>query len=193
MPLISYSLYWSGVKAGTGKGVGVMLKVLGICLVMAGSGGIGWYLSGKALRRIRLLEEWEGLLQLLYGEVDYAGYDLPDLIRRMIDQSHDTKHFWRRMDETLRQENPGRICRIWKKELHHRDWMVLQEQERRILEELGEILGQTDRQTQLHAIQLYQQRLGVVLKQAKDAYQGQARVYHVAGITVGSFLVIILL
>ncbi len=170
-----------------------MLKILGICLVMAGSGGIGWYLSGKALRRIRLLEEWEGLLQLLYGEVDYAGYDLPDLIRRMIDQSHDTKQFWRRMDETLRQEDPGRICGIWQKELSHRDWTVLQEQERRILGELGEILGQTDRQTQLHAIQLYQQRLGGVLKQAKDAYQGQARVYHVAGITVGSFLVILLL
>lgn len=170
-----------------------MVKITGIFLVMAGCIGIGWYLSGKAMRRIRLLEEWEGLLQLLYGELDYAGSDLPDLIRRISRQSRDTQNFWKRIDSALRQEDPGRICGIWQRELQHRDWMVLQEQERRILGELGEMIGQTDRQTQLHAIQLYQQRLKDVLKQAKDAYQGQARVYHVAGITVGSFLVILLL
>ncbi|MDE6851399.1 MAG: stage III sporulation protein AB [Lachnospiraceae bacterium] len=170
-----------------------MLKIIGIGLIMAGCIGSGWFLSGKALRRIHLLEEWESLLQLLYGEVDYAGHDLPDLIRRMIDQSHETVQFWKRIDRQLGRWDAGRISTLWKKELQHRDWQILQEQELRILEELGEIIGQTDRQTQLHSIHLYQQRLGMVLKQAKESYQGQARVYHVAGITVGSFLVILLL
>lgn len=170
-----------------------MLKIVGICLVMAGCIGSGWYLSGKALRRIHLLEEWESLLQLLYGEVDYAGRDLPDLVHRMIDQSYESRSFWKGIDRQLRQGNAGRITTIWQRELQKKEWKILQEPERRILEELGEIIGQTDRQTQLHAIQLYQQRLGVVLKQGRDSYQGQARVYHVAGITVGSFLVILLL
>lgn len=170
-----------------------MLKIMGIVLIMAGCIGSGWYLSGKALRRIHLLEEWESLLQLLYGEVDYAGHDLPDLFCRMIDQSRETASFWKRIDRQLRRGDAGRISTVWKQELQHRDWQILQEPERRILEELGEIIGQTDRQTQLHAIHLYQQRLGMVLKQAKESYQGQARVYHVAGITVGSFLVILLL
>ncbi len=170
-----------------------MLKIAGICLVMAGCIGSGWYLSGKALRRIHLLEEWESLLQLLYGEIDYAGHDLPDLIHRIIEQSHGTANFWRRIDRKLGQEDAGRISMIWKGELRHQEWQILQEPERRILEELGEIIGQTDRQSQLHAIQLYQQRLGAVLKQSRESYQGQARVYHVAGITVGSFLVILLM
>lgn len=170
-----------------------MLKIVGICLVMAGSIGCGWYLSGKALRRIRLLEEWESLLQLLYGEVDYAGRDLPELIRRMIGQSQESRNFWKGIDRQLQQGNAGRIARVWQRELQQKDWQILQEPERRILEELGEIIGQTDRQTQLHAIQLYQKRLGEIIKRSRDAYQGQARVYHVAGITVGSFLVILLL
>lgn len=170
-----------------------MLKIVGICLIMAGCIGSGWYLSGKALRRIHLLEEWESLLQLLYGEVDYAGRDLPDLVRRMIDQSQESRNFWMGIDRQLKQGNAGRIATIWQGELQKKEWQILQEPERRILEELGEIIGQTDRQTQLHAIQLYQQRLGEVLKQGRDSYQGQARVYHVAGITVGSFLVILLL
>lgn len=170
-----------------------MLKIVGIVLVMAGCVGSGWYLSGKALRRIHLLEEWESILQFLYGEVDYAGRDLPDLICRMIDQSHESRNFWKGICRQLRQGNVGRIATIWQRELQQKEWQILQEPERRILEELGEIIGQTDRQTQLHAIQLYQQRLGEVLKHSRDSYQGQARVYHVAGITVGSFLVILLL
>lgn len=170
-----------------------MLKIVGICLVMAGCIGSGWYLSGKALRRIHLLEEWESLLQLLYGEVDYAGRDLPDLIRRMKDPSHESRNIWMGIDGQLKQGNAGRIAVIWRRELQKKEWQILQQPERRILEELGEIIGQTDRQTQLHAIRLYQQRLKDVLKQGRDSYQGQARVYHVAGITVGSFLVILLL
>lgn len=170
-----------------------MLKIVGICLVMAGCIGIGWYLSGKALRRIHLLEEWESLLQLLYGEVDYAGHDLPELIHHMIDQSCYTKNFWMRIDRRIRQPDAGRMGGIWQSELRNNDWRVLQEPELRILAELGETVGQTDRQTQLHAIRLYQQRLSEVLKRGKDAYQGQARVYHVAGITAGGFLVILLL
>lgn len=170
-----------------------MLKIVGICLVMVGCVGIGWYLSGKALRRIHLLEEWESLLQLLYGEVDYAGRDLPDLIHCMIEQSYESRSFWKGIDRQLRQGNAGRIASIWQRELQQKEWQILQEPERRILEELGGIIGQTDRQTQLHAIQLYQQRLGEVLKRGRDSYQGQARVYHVAGITVGGFLVILLL
>lgn len=170
-----------------------MLKIVGIVLVMVGCVGSGWYLSGKALRRIHLLEEWECILQFLYGEVDYAGRDLPDLICRMIDQSHESRNFWKGIYRQLRQGNVGRIATTWQRELQQKEWQILQEPERRILEELGEIIGQTDRQTQLHAIQLYQQRLGEVLKHSRDSYQGQARVYHVAGITVGSFLVILLL
>lgn len=170
-----------------------MLKIVGICLVMAGSIGSGWYLSGKALRRIRLLEEWESLLQLLYGEVDYAGRDLPELIHRMIEQSHESRNFWMGIDRRLNQGNDDRIAVIWQRELQKKEWQILQEPEQRILEELGEIIGQTDRQTQLHAIQLYQKRLGEIIKRSMESYQGQARVYHVTGITVGSFLVILLL
>lgn len=170
-----------------------MLKIVGVCLVMAGCIGIGWFLSGKALRRIRLLEEWESLLQLLYGEVDYAGHDLPELIHHMIDQSCYTQNFWRRIDRQLARPDAGRMRVIWQQELAQSEWKILQEPELRILADIGEVIGQTDRQTQLQAIRLYQQRLGEVLKQGKDTYQGQARVYHVAGVTAGGFLVILLL
>ncbi len=170
-----------------------MLKIAGICLVMAGCIGIGWYLSGKALRRIHLLEEWEGLLQLLYGEVEYAGLDLPDLVHHMSEQSRYSKGFWSRIDRQLGRMDAGRLNHIWQQELAHREWQILQAEEQHILRELGETLGQTDRRTQLHAIQLYQQRISHVLQQSKEAYRGQARVYHVAGITAGCFLVILLL
>ncbi|MDO4165857.1 MAG: stage III sporulation protein AB [Eubacteriales bacterium] len=170
-----------------------MLKIAGICLVMAGCIGIGWFFSGKALRRIHLLEEWESLLQLLYGEVEYAGNDLPELMHHMMEHSRYSKGFWSRIDRQLRQMDAGRLSHIWQRELNHSEWQILQTEERHILRELGETLGQTDRQTQLHAIRLFQQRLSNVLEKEKETYRGQARVYHVAGITAGCFLVILLL
>lgn len=170
-----------------------MLKILGICLVMAGCVGSGCYLSGKKLHRIRLIEEWDKSLQLLYGEVEYAGRDIPELIRNMEQQSRYTQNFWHRLGASLSLEYPERLQNLWQMELSHPEWNILGREERSLLEELGRILGQTDRQSQMRALNLYRERLGMLREQARESYQGQARVYHVAGITIGCFLVILLL
>lgn len=170
-----------------------MLKVLGICLVMAGCIGSACYLSGKKLHRIRLLEEWDKNLQLLYGEVEYAGRDIPELIGNMEQQSHYTRNFWNRLGEGLCCEYPERLQTLWQMELSQPEWHVLGEEALSLMEELGKILGQTDRQSQMRALNLYRERLGMIQKQARESYQGQSRIYHVAGITFGCFLVILLL
>ncbi len=170
-----------------------MLKLLGICLVMAGCAGCGWYLSGKTLYRIRLLEEWDRLLQLLYSTVEYAGSDMLELIGYLEHQSHYTKDFWRHLRESLQQEYPERFRELWQKELSRMDWHAMGQDERALLEELGAAFGQTDRKTQLQTLKLYRERLEMIQKQTSESYRGQSKIYHVAGITAGCFLVILLL
>lgn len=170
-----------------------MLKLLGICLVMAGCTGSGWYLSGRKLHRIHVIDEWDKSLQLLYGEVEYAGREVPELIENMERHSHYTRNFWHRLGESLCCEYPERLQKLWQRELSHPEWHILGQEERSLLEELGGTLGQTDRQSQMRALQLYRERLEMIRKQARESYQGQSKVYHVAGITVGCFLVILLL
>lgn len=170
-----------------------MLKLLGIGLVLSGCIGVGWYCSGKAMQRIRAIEELEGLLQMLYGEISYAGSDIAELLQNLERSSHYFRSLWKRLCHRIKQYDAGRLWEIWQEEFAREEWHVLKEEEKHILEELGRTLGQVDRQTQLHTLQLYQQRLGTILQQAREEYSGQARVYHVTGITAGCFLVILLL
>ena len=58
-----------------------MLKWIGCILVMTGCVGGGMVMAVGLKRRIRILEELEVLLQRLYGEMEYAGNDMIDILK----------------------------------------------------------------------------------------------------------------
>ena len=174
-----------------------MLKIVGCLLVLAGCAGIGWYFSGMAGKRIRVMEELEGLLQRLYGEIEYAGSDMPEILQSLEEESVYFKGFWRRIAMRIAEGQSTRLWEIWRdeisrKEFHRKSIRFLGQEELFILQEIGRSLGQTDRQSQLHTLALYQERLHKVLERVSREYHGQARVYRVAGVTAGCFLVILL-
>ncbi|MCH5267746.1 MAG: stage III sporulation protein AB [Lachnospiraceae bacterium] len=175
-----------------------MLKWIGCLMVLSGCTGIGWYFSGLAKKRIRIMQELEGLLQRLYGEIEYAANDIPEVFRSMEKESVYFKGFWERMGTRMEEGRAARLWEIWReeisrKELYRRSIRFLGQEELFIMQEIGRSLGQTDRQSQLHTLALYQERLHKVLERVEQECHGQARVYRVAGVTAGFFLVILLL
>lgn len=174
-----------------------MLKLLGCLLVLAGCAGIGCYFSGMAGKRIRIMEELEGLLQRLYGEIEYAGSDMPEILRALEEESVYFRGLWERIGLRIAEGKSTRLWEIWREEINRREFYrrcvrFLGQEELFILQEIGRSLGQTDRQSQLHTLTLYQERLHKVLERVSREYHGQARVYRVAGVTAGCFLVILL-
>ena len=174
-----------------------MLKYLGCLMVLAGCSGIGWYFSGLAKKRIRVIEELEGLLQRLYGEIEYAASDIPEIFRLMEKESVYFKGFWESISTQMEEGHSARLWEIWReelsrKEMHRKSIRFLGQEELFILQEIGRSLGLTDRNSQLHTLALYQERLHKVLERVEQEYHGQAKVCRVAGVTAGCFLVIVL-
>lgn len=170
-----------------------MLKIVGGCLVLIGSAGVGWYMAGRSALRIRMLEELEGLLQQLYGEIEYAGCDMVELLRKLTQEARYFRKMWQSVADQLESRSAGRFQKIWQQELQQRELLLLKQEEKILLAELGQTLGQVDRQTQLYTLELYQKRLAEILRHAREEYHGQAKVYRVVGITVGFFVVILLI
>lgn len=171
-----------------------MFKLIGFLMILGGCTGISLYIVERNSMRIRLLEEWEEVLFYLQGEISYSASSLTELIYRLSFGKRVMKPFWKEMERALYEKEGGSFGEIWKKTLDA-DAMTgyLKEKEKEILYSIGRNLGQTDRDTQLHTIQVFQKRLHHILEIAQTEFRQKQKVCMVVGITAGLMLGILLL
>lgn len=147
-------------------------------------------------KRIRVVEELEVLLQRLYGEMEYAGNDMIDILKILQVESVYFGELWQRIVERLERGDSVRLWEIWREETARRTELspvrYMGQEEQYILQEVGRALGQTDCKSQLHMLKLHEQRLHKILERIRGESQMRARVYRVVGVTAGCFLVILL-
>ena len=86
-----------------------MLKWIGCILVMTGCVGGGMVMAVRLKRRIRILEELEVLLQRLYGEMEYAGNDMIDILKILQVESIYFSELWQRIIERLERGDSVRL------------------------------------------------------------------------------------
>ena len=67
-------------------------------------------------RRIRILEELEVLLQRLYGEMEYAGNDMIDILKILQVESIYFSELWQRIIERLERGDSVRLWEVWREE-----------------------------------------------------------------------------
>ena len=172
----------------------IVLKMLGAVLVVAGGGGCGWYLAYGARQRISILQELQQAILILYGDIEYAAGDLAENMERLAGRTEFFSVFFMKVSGRLGEKMGQSLCRIWKEEL----WALpcrtrLQKEDMDFLEELGRHLGNLDRNTQLHTLQVMQGRLEQAVEQAREEYGNRAKLFRVVGVTVGVFTAVLLL
>lgn len=171
-----------------------MLKISGICLIIAGCSGLGWYTAERYAVRIRMLCEFQQALQFLYGEIEYSGCDMIELFDKLAFRGGYFGSFWLRMSGNLRNYDGVRFATYWQQELQQiSGYPNLREEDLEIILGVGANLGNLERQTQLHTIRIFQERLQETIRTARREYKGKARVCCVVGITVGIFLALLLI
>ena len=98
------------------------------------------------------------------------------------------------MSGNLRRHDGIGFLEHWKRELQQTDgYHNLKEEDLELLFGIGANLGNMDRQTQLHTIQIFQERLRGMIDVARKEYKGRAKVSCVVGITIGIFLSLLLM
>lgn len=166
-------------------------------MVLIGSAGVGWYMAGMYGTRIRILRELSHSLQVLYGEIEYAATDITESMGLLGRRGEYLKKFFDDIADQLKQGNGQSLYAIWSQELeklcHNREYRILlQKEDVRFIKEIGKNLGNVDRMTQLHTLNLFQKQLDGMIGQAEEKYQGQAKICRVLGIVCGVFTAVLL-
>lgn len=171
-----------------------MLKAAGVILILFGCGGLGLHAISKHTARIRMLSELEQALQYLYGEIEYSACDMVELFDKLAMRQGYFGEFWGNMGNCLRSHDGQGFYYHWGKEIHKVGAIgYLKAGDRELLDSIGENLGNMDRQTQLHTLEIFQERLRGILIQARQEYGEKVKVSSVVWITTGLFLALALI
>lgn len=167
---------------------------MGVCLILAGSCGIGWHSAASYAIRIRILGEWEQALQFLYGEIEYAGSDLIEILEELEGRGNYMQLFWKSLCQMLIKRDGNSLSVHWEREIKNiKNVNCLCKEDLLLWKTIGQNIGNLDRETQLHTLMIFQKRIQESLLQAKKTYAGKAKVSCVLGAVSGLFLTILLL
>lgn len=177
-----------------GRSINSIIKLCGICLVMAGSLGMGYYQVQKDRMRVSFLEEFERNLTFLYGEMQFSGEEIQHLFEKLGQSNGLLSTFWQRVNILLEEQYDVTLSGCIKQavtEMETKNYVKAEELQ--ILLGLGENIGSLDLETQLHTLKHYQKQLEEVTVSAKKRYREKSRIHMVLGATAGTFLSIVLL
>ncbi|RKI41136.1 hypothetical protein D7V86_22580 [bacterium D16-51] len=171
-----------------------MLKLFGACLVVCGCSGLGWYAVMGYATRIHMLGEVEQALYFLYGEIEYSGSDMIELLDKLSLRGGYFGSFWSGMAECLQKCDGQRFSEHWQQEIKKiPEIRNLKEEDLGLFLEVGENLGNMDRYTQLHTLEIFQERLHSITGQARAEYREKAKVSMVVSVTAGCLLALLLI
>lgn len=171
----------------------LMLKTIGVFLVVAGAGGCGWVLARSAGKRIEILQELLQALILLHGDIAYSVGDMSENMERLSCRTEYFSAFFQEISERLSQKRGQSLYHIWREELKQLSCrQLLHREDMEFLKEIGQNLGNLDRQTQLNTLQVMRERLQQNIDAARQEYRSQAKLFRVVGLTVGIFTAVLL-
>lgn len=172
----------------------MLLKLLGGVLVVAGSGGCGWYMAYRARQRIEILQELLQAMLMLHGDIEYAAGDMSENMERLAQRTDFFSDFFSRVSRRLNERLGQSLYQIWNEELRTVPCRTrLCREDVAFLKGLGKNLGNLDRQTQLQTLHVMRDRLEGSIATAREEYQSRAKLFRVVGITVGVFTMVLLL
>lgn len=172
-----------------------MLKLCGICLVISGCTGIGWYTVCRYASRLRILMELEKILHYLYGEIEYSCCDMIEILDKLMIRGGYFQKLWKELSIALQRYDGKCFSECWAEALGKQEEIQrnMTREDKEFLVEIGENLGNLDRNTQLHTLEIFQERVHEKIYQTRVEYRERAKVSMVVGITAGFFLTLVLL
>jgi stage III sporulation protein AB len=171
------------------------VKIVGVLLVMGASSLIGFGCSNRLIGRCRMLKTWLYILEILKGEIYYQDNLLPEVFLR-IARGIDDDDLAHGFDELARLVTFGsgvELREAWRNCPVRAGSYYLNQSDCLILTELGDYLGNTDREDQREKIQRCQSRLQHNLNLAETDQHKKLNLFRYLGFAAGAVLVLCLI
>lgn len=166
-----------------------MIKTMGILLIFLGAVGTGGSMALSVYRANTLLRQLLAAMELLHNELSFRQTPLPEAMEYLARTNQGAvAAFFSRLARDLRQRQERSVEVIMRKNLMQSGFTP---QARRILQQLGNGLGQYDLEGQLRAVELAEKRLQERLEQSNAEQSGRIRSYCTLGVCAGMAIAIL--
>ena len=166
------------------------IKYVILFVILGVSSYIGILLSKKYVNREKELKELKNALSILGTQIKFTHEPLPEIFKKLSE---------------IHKNNIGKICENTYKNMEvytaGEAWKIavensslnLNKEDKEIVKNLGNLLGQVDVEGQLKEINLVQELLDGQIKKAEQERKKNERLYRTLGATIGLTIVIILI
>ena len=171
-----------------------MLRILGALSAVVGAGGFGYLIAAGLDDRAANLRSLVNGLQHLESDITYAALPLNTALRRSAEVvGGRTAVFLREAAEGMERADGRSAVKVWSEALTRQAGeLLLSPAELEVLQQLGTVLGGSDREDQQKHINLARATLAQFQIAAEAAAGKTKRVWQYLGFTVGGLMVILL-
>lgn len=170
-------------------------KLFGIVCILIAGAGCGAYYSRRLRRQLEQLRQLQQLVQLLHGEIKYQCSTLPEAFERCGRQIDSECGDWlQRIGQRLNAMEGTGFLEIWEQQLKElKERTELNAVHIEELRRLGSQLSYPDKDTQLGALELYQQRLRQQEETLTKELPGKRKLGTALGLLGSIFLALVLI
>ena len=171
-----------------------MLRLAGALLLTAGAAGVGLCAAGQLEERVKSLRSLVAGLEILGRQLAFRRAAMPELMERTACQTEEpARYLFAYCREHLEELGEQTFGAIWAQAAEEEPGLLLAQEERAVLAELGEVLGRYDADDQIAALGRTVDALRVCLTRAQEERRRLGRVYTALGVGSGAMLAILLL
>ena len=165
--------------------------------MLLASAGLGAAKSMEYRGRIRSLAEMRRLFLLLDGEIRSSRTPVPDAFLHMSERMQgNCKEFLRELSKELNRMDKEQFREIWCRVLdtHLGNGRTdLKKEDLELLASFGDMFGYLDTRMQLDSIHLLQEQILERMSELSGICTSQTRMARIMGVSVGIFLVLLLI
>lgn len=168
-----------------------MLYIIGKILLLGGMSACGFLYALRLQKRASCLSDLLLAVERLERELIFALLPVEELLHKMGESSHGVaRRFFLGCKLRFQGREEERLEEIWSSEIKE-DYLPLEE-DLRILQEIGAVLGKYDGDSQKLALERIYGRLEESMSKAKERSSRQGKAYGMLGVAAGVFCVIML-
>lgn len=174
----------------------MLLKCLAAVLIIGGSTIYGFMLNSIYLQRIERLMVFRDTFSLICGYISYGNSGMVELFKSISrNTAYDyVKEFYNYMTVQLSKCDGRDMSQMWRQAVAmHCEGNILNSEDCRLLEEIGDIPLYLDGEAQIKYINGVILKLNTRIEQLQSNQEQKGRIYKSIGFAAGVFLVLVLI